>query len=143
MPRDTDELYALIAKATSGRMDFLRGDGTGNGDPVAGNRLLDAAVNSVAGTYVYYIPCRGNDGVTVVLKPTTLTGTVTASLAPVLADGVTPDPAASTAVTLTANTATKTSATGNGGARFAVLTIVIAAASSVGFAGGLAEYRAF
>lgn len=135
----------VVRRAAGGRQDYIRGDGTVTGDFQSGARLDAAIVQTASLTTSYRIPIVGNDSVTVLLKPTTLTGTVTATLTPTLVDGVTADSTTTVSVTLAASgTLYKATLTGFGGASFALLTIVTAAASTVQLLGptGYAEYRA-
>lgn len=122
----------------SGRQDLIRGDGTAastSNTPLAG-----AATQGASLTTVYPIDIAGNGTVRAILKPTTLTGTVTASLALALSDGVTPDTTvAAVPITLTLNTLVAGSITASGH-RIALLTITTAAASTVAF--GVAEMTA-
>ena len=136
----------VVKRAAAGRQDYIRGDGTTGGDFLSGARLDAAAVQAQNLTTSYRIPIVGNDSVTVLLKATTLTGTVTANLYPTLNDGISPDTTTTIAQVIGATgTLYKLTVAGMGGASFAILTIVTAGTSTVQFlagSGGLAEYRA-
>ena len=145
MAAKDEPIEGVIRRAAGGRQDYIRGDGTTSGDFQSGARLDSAAVQTASLTTSYRIPIVGNDSVTVLLKPTTLTGTVTVTLAPTLADGVTADSTTASSGTLTVSTLSKFTLAGFGGASFALLTIVTSAASTSQFllgSGGIAEYRA-
>ena len=128
--RDLFAAQAGIA-GLGGRQDLVRGDGTAastSNTPLAG-----AAVQGASLTTIYPIDAAGSKTLRVVLKPTTLTGTVTASLQPALADGVTLDTTvAAVPITLTLNTLTAGSISLTG-QRIVLLTITTAAASTVQF----------
>jgi hypothetical protein len=122
----------------AGRQDLIRGDGTAASN--SNTALTAAAVQTASLVTTYPIDVTGCATLRALLKPTTLTGTVTATIQPALNDGVSPDTTvAAVAITMALNTLNAASLTLTGH-RIALLVVTTSAASTVQF--GLAEFVA-
>lgn len=97
------------------------------GIPLAGGGTL------ATGTYYFYIPVAGCAAVDVTLRASTVTGTHTITLYPVLSDGVSIKGTATSVTALSANTQATTSLTTLRGERGVILKIIVAGASSLVF----------
>lgn len=112
---------------------LVRSDVDGNaGATFAGQPLAGATLAASTTTY-YYIPVAGCAAVDVTLRASTVTGTHTITLYPVLSDGVTIKGTATSVAALAAATQATTSITTLRGEQGVILKIVVNAASSLVF----------
>ena len=128
---------ARTAPVTTGRHEFLAGDGTTAGFDV--DTLATAlAQQGASTTRRFRIPTQGSRKVVVTVKPT-ITGAPTARIISPLADGTTENTAkAATALTLTNNTITEASRTLDG-EDYVIVEFITAAAQTITLVN--AEYR--
>lgn len=113
---------------------LVRSDIDGNaGAADAGIMLAGGGTLAASGTYYFYIPVAGCAAVDVTLRASTVTGTHTITLYPVLSDGVTIKGTATAVSSLVAATQATTSITTLRGEKGVILKIVVAAASTLAF----------
>lgn len=111
-----------------------RADVEGNqSSGVGAHNKLAGAGSLGPGTYYYYLNCGGAAAIDVTLRASTVTGTHTITLYPVLSDGVTIKGTATSVSSLVANTQATTSLTTLRGERGVMLKIVVNGASALVF----------
>lgn len=117
--------------AAAGRQAKIKGGGAENDKSLNATTLLEGVALAASTTYFYRIPTAGSAELDIILKPSSVSGTITVTAYATLADGITQK---GTAVTLTVPSGT-TQAVDTistlAGERYWMLKIVVAAASGL------------
>lgn len=112
---------------------LTRADLDGNSTSAAASIPLAGAGSLGPGTYYYFLNTGGSAAVDVTLRASTVTGTHTITLYPVLSDGVTIKGTATSVSALVASTQATTSLTTLRGERGCLLKVVVNGASALVF----------
>ena len=117
--------------AATGRQAHIRGGGAETDKSFDTATKLAGVALAASTTYFYRIPTAGSTQLDITLKPSSVSGTITATAYATLADGITQKGTATTLTTPSGTTQATDSITTLAGERFWVLKIVVAGASGL------------